>query len=155
MILPKYRHRRSVILPADTSPFAPSNENLTMSYQRFIDKVQQRAGLTHRDLAHTTVVATLVVLGERLREVDRRAIADQLPAELAEAMNNPGDTTYEIPVAADLETFIDRLAHHTTARVKVEQLRAVCQVLAETLNEQARTHLRIQPLNRLFAGTLH
>ncbi len=126
-----------------------------MNYQRFIDEVQQRSGLTHREVAHKTIVATLVVLGERLREVDRRAIADQLPAELAAAMNDSVDTSYEPPVDADLQTFIDRLAHHTTTRVRIDQLRAVCQVLAETLNEQARTHLRIQPLNQLFAGTLH
>jgi len=126
-----------------------------MSYQRFIDEVQHRAGLSHREVAAKTIRATLVVLGERLREVDRRAIADQLPAELAAAMNDSGDTSYGLPVDADLQTFIDRLTHHTTARVEVDQLRAVCQVLAETLNEQARAHLRIQPLNQLFAGTLH
>ena len=126
-----------------------------MSYQTFINEVQQRSGLEHPSATRKAIWATLTVLGERLREVDRRAIAAQLPAELAPALTDSNTTNSDLPVDANLDAFIQHLKRHTTTKLEVDQLRAVCQVLAETLNEQARTHLRIQPLNQLFLDTVH
>jgi uncharacterized protein (DUF2267 family) len=126
-----------------------------MSYERFVEEVQHRSGFAHPSVARRAICATLAVLGERLRDVDRRAVAEQLPVELAAAITESAAAPCTLPVDADLDAFMRHLEVHSSAKIDVAQLRAVCQVLAETLDEQARAQLRIQPLNQLFAATLH
>ena len=125
-----------------------------MNYDTFVEAVTERARFKKQTAAHELITSTLTLLGGRLRGVDRRAIAAQLPSELARALVSD-NMDHPAPMAADLDTFINELNARTAQPVDIDQLRGVCQVLAEALDEQARSHLRIQPLNPLFSATIH
>jgi uncharacterized protein (DUF2267 family) len=52
-----------------------------MRYERFVDEVRQRAGVTEEEAA-AAVAATLETLGERLDHTERSLLAAQLPNRL-------------------------------------------------------------------------
>ncbi len=105
----------------------------------FVHDVAERAGLDH-ETASRVVHATLTVLGRRLRAVDAEAVAKRLPPELGAALL---DQPYEGECGP--EGFL------RDAPVSDERgLRAVLRLLAERLDEQARAHLRVMNLRRLF-----
>ncbi len=108
---------------------------------RFVRTVAQRCGVPADERLATTVITILGALARRLRAVDARAVAGQLPAVLAAAFDahHSHDLHDDAALAAAL------LAGHPQ-----RQVRAVCQLLAESLDEQARAHLRIQPIAALF-----
>lgn len=104
----------------------------------FVHDVAERAGLDH-ETASRVVHATLTVLGRRLRPVDAQAVAKRLPPELGAALL---DQPYEGECGPE-----DLLRDAPDERAP----RAVLRLLAERLDEQARTHLRMMDLRRLFA----
>jgi uncharacterized protein (DUF2267 family) len=113
---------------------------IAVTYDDWVSEVAARAGAADRGAAEHAVAATLDALGRRLRPVDARAVANALPARLGAALlrSSSGDH-------GDLDDFQRRLGGVPACLV-----RAVCRVLAESLDEQARAQLRMQPLTRLF-----
>lgn len=105
----------------------------------FVRDVAERAGLD-QETATRVVHATLTVLGRRLRPVDAEAVAKRLPPELAAALL---DQPYQGECGP--EGF---LLDATVADERAP--RAVLRLLAERLDEQARAHLRMMNLRRLF-----
>lgn len=111
-----------------------------MSYRWFVLEVARRAGVSNVELAELAVTETLRALGQRLCDIDARAVAAQLPPSLADpfmsaVLQAPSDK----PTAATLSTDAD-----------MRIVRCACRLLAEMLDEQARAHLRMQPLTALF-----
>ncbi len=108
-----------------------------MSYRWFVQEVADRAGVSHAE-ADRAVTETLRALGRRLADVDARAVAAQLPPSLADPFmshalrRRPADPT------------------SLTANADTRLVRCACRLLAESLDEQARAHLRMQPLTSLF-----
>jgi uncharacterized protein (DUF2267 family) len=115
-----------------------------MSDKHFVEQVAARAGTDDHDLVARAVAATLALLGQRLRPVDARAVASRLPSSLALHLLEQG---YAGEI--DCDEMLARLGAVDDTSVPVA--RAVCRVLAETLDEQARAQLRIQPIRPLFA----
>ena len=112
-----------------------------MSYRTlFVEEVARRAEADIA-IADRAVIEVLTALGERLRDVDAQAVATQLPASLA------GPFLTAARRAAPPEPSFERRIARTDPRL----VRAVCRLLAERLDEQARAHLRMQPLISLFA----
>ncbi len=118
-----------------------------MSYRHFVEQVQTQTGLNDPARVERAIVATLELLGERLRTPDARAVARKLPPELACHLRGHDGRTLEQPERIDVVT---QLGSETG--IATEELRAVCRVLAETLDEQGRAQLRIQPLTALFVS---
>jgi uncharacterized protein (DUF2267 family) len=115
-----------------------------VEYRHFVEQVRNKSGLEGEQIERA-LAATLSVLGDRLRTVDARAVAQRLPPELARHLTGRREATVrdERP-----DAFVHQLCERTG--VGVEQMRAICRVLAESLDEQGRAQLRIQPLSSLF-----
>lgn len=77
---------------------------MTLTYERFIDTVQEEAGIS-RDEAERATVATLETLGERISEGEGRQLAAELPPELEGAIVEPGEAE-----PFDIEEFRHRIA---------------------------------------------
>ena len=113
---------------------------MTTDSTTFVQDVAERSGLDI-ETAHRVVHATLALLGRRLRPIDAEAVARRLPPELGAALL---DQPYEGECHPD-ELLQD--APVSDARAP----RTVLRLLAERLDEQARAHLRVVNLRRLFA----
>ncbi len=111
-----------------------------MSYRWFVQEVARRAELTDMEAAERAVVETLRGLGWRLSELDARAVASQLPPSLADVFLSAGKSAPEL----------ERATAVLSQRANDRAVRAACRLLAETLDEQARAQLRMQPLTALF-----
>src|SRR5262245_42942239 len=59
-----------------------ASHDRAVSYRAFVSEVAQRAGAQNMTEVEQTVLATLMALGERLRDVDARAVAEHLPISL-------------------------------------------------------------------------
>ena len=110
-----------------------------MSYRWFVREVARRAEISDLAVVEQSVTDTLAALGQRLCDIDARAVAAQLPPSLADPFLSA--------VLSDRCT--DRESALTTGADR-RIVRAACRLLAETLDEQARAHLRMQPLTSLF-----
>jgi uncharacterized protein (DUF2267 family) len=108
-------------------------------YERFVEEVIERAGSAAREDAEHAIAATLEILGGRLRDVDAEAVATRLPQPLATML-----------LRAQTSSGVTRGSDNPSTTVDMALTRAVCRVLAQTLDEQGRTHLRMQPLSALF-----
>jgi hypothetical protein len=118
-----------------------------VSYSRFIDEVAALCGPIDRATLEKVVVATVRVLGMRLRTVDAEAVAEQLPPNLAEHVRaEPFHSE-----CCDRE-FEELVADRSSQLATPVALRVVCRLLAERLNEQARAQLRMQRLSSLFGS---
>ncbi len=115
-----------------------------MSYHHFVEQVRTATGSSDAARIERAIAATLEVLGERLRTVDAAAVARQLPPELGQFLRG----TSELPRSASPHELVQQLCGE--AGFAREELRAVCRVLAQTLDEQGRAQLRMQPLASLF-----
>jgi len=118
-----------------------------VSYRNFVEQVRNKAGLNNGEQIERAIAGTLEVLGERLRDVDAAAVARKLPPELACHLRGrlqPADDA----LGQRPEVFLSELCEKSG--VGPEQMRAICRVLAETLDEQGRAQLRMQPLSSLF-----
>jgi uncharacterized protein (DUF2267 family) len=112
-----------------------------MTYEAFVDEVARRAGVNRQDAEHTVMIVFGALAG-RLNKVDAHAVAARLPSTLSQVFCSCASAADP----ADRRWFESRLGA-TNQRV----VRAACRLLAETLDEQARAHLRMQPLAALFA----
>ncbi len=116
-------------------------------YQEFVNDVAKRSGLERREDVEEAIRSTLAVLAERIRPIDARAVAAQLPPELA------GELTSQVRASEDeleLTTplrLLDRICERTGLNER--QATIVFRMLAEALDEQARTQLRMHPLGAL------
>jgi uncharacterized protein (DUF2267 family) len=122
-----------------------------VSYQQFVEAVRARTGLESPQVVEGAIAATLAVLGERLRRVDARAVAAELPEPLAQSLLSaqpaPGEEE-----SIDADELVARVSDRMGAPAAARAALATCRVLAERLDEQARTHLRMQPLSPLFVS---
>jgi len=121
-----------------------------VSYRHFVEQVQTNSGINDPARVERAIAATLEVLGERLRTPDARAVADKLPPELACHLTATVHARQQGEGAAPTDVALSRIC--SQKGVAAEELRAVCRVLAETLDEQGRAQLRMQPLTALFAS---
>ncbi len=112
-----------------------------MSYCCFVREVARRAENSNLDDVEQSVTRTLAALGQRLCDIDARAVAAQLPPSLAEPFLSASFSHFlgDQDPASALSTSAD-----------LRNVRAACRLLAEMLDEQARAHLRMQPLTALF-----
>lgn len=108
-----------------------------MSYRWFVLEVARRADIADVALAEIGVTETLRALGQRLCDIDARAVAAQLPPSLADPF---------MSAVRQRETPATTLSTDADMRI----VRCACRLLAEMLDEQARAHLRMQPLTALF-----
>jgi uncharacterized protein (DUF2267 family) len=117
----------------------------TVSYDKFFAEVQKRTGTASRDDLERTIATTLELLGQRLRTVDAEAVAAQLPLPLRDQLS--GSTE---PTELSVDDFMRQLRQRVRRDRALEHAQVICRVLAETLNEQARAHLRMHALAPLF-----
>jgi uncharacterized protein (DUF2267 family) len=129
-----------MLAQSENNPHIEQKERV-MSYQGFVLEVAERLGWSERDAEHA-VATVLEVLGQRLRDVDAEAVAAQLPGELGRRL-----VAARYEGGFDVSEFQRRISVDDPLRAS----RAVCQVLAETLDEQGRAQLRMQPLSSLFS----
>lgn len=101
-----------------------------MQYDDFIDRVQQRAGLTSQQEAVDAIRATLETLGERLSRMETRQLATQLPKDLR-AYFHPKHESQVFPV----DEFFNRVSAraHVRRAEAVAEARAVIGVLREAV----------------------
>ncbi len=118
-----------------------------MEMQSFTTIVQKHSGSSD-ELAERAAESTVEVLGQLLIRSDQRALARQLPAPLADAVqrHRPNGTF-------ELETFYDRIevGEEVEGALQLEHAQAVCQALAETVDSEMRTRI----VNHLPDGYEH
>lgn len=136
-MLAQSSHLRPVPSPSTPTPLSCSRSVL------FVRAVAERCDCPDEERLAATVMTTLRALARRLRPIDARVVARQLPPALASAFISCGSGDNGAPVHA----FDEALA----AGLPPRHVRAVCQVLTESIDEQARAQLRMQPLCTLAA----
>jgi len=117
-----------------------------VSYRDFVEQVRTKSGSSDSVHLERAIAATLEALGERLRAPDAEAVARKLPPELARHLQPARERATVLEEAPD--AVVSQVC--TEAGVRAEEFRAICRVLAETLDEQGRAQLRMQPLSSLF-----
>lgn len=104
-----------------------------MQYGEFLKKVQDRIGPAHgsvpSDEASRAISATLEVLGECITGEEARNLADQLPKEIKEPLQQASEDAK----ACSLETFLRRVGEEegVDAGTATDHASAVMSVLAE------------------------
>ena len=113
-----------------------------MGYEQFITEVRDRGGLTTDLLAERVTLAVLSVLGQRLVEVEKRAVAENLSPRLAEIlMRAMHDADFDVP---ELVARVRRALGEPEG-VALEQVMVVCQVLAAHVDDAGRRRLEQLP----------
>jgi len=124
---------------------APGKREDRVSYREFVDQVRNESGTHDPARLERAIATTLEALGERLRAPDAKAVAQKLPPELGRHLLGAHGAA-DAPACAD-----DIVSVICSERgIAAEELRAICRVLAESLDEQGRAQLRMQPLCSLF-----
>ncbi len=118
-----------------------------MTYREFIAEVAKRLGLTDEDGEHAVHV-TLRVVGVRLLDIDAQVVASRLPDALAQYFTARSDG--EEVALAELYRRV-ALALGLPRAEAVEYTQVVSQVLAESLDEDARKHLTLHLSDELAA----
>jgi uncharacterized protein (DUF2267 family) len=121
-----------------------------MTYDEFLSRIAERAGLESTEEAIRTARAVLGVVGERLDRGDRQLLTEDLPASLSEWLRTDSHGQ-----DFDLKELHARVAsrEHIRPGFAVEHTGIVCQVLAEALTEGTlhRLHENLPaPLGALF-----
>jgi uncharacterized protein (DUF2267 family) len=82
-----------------------------MTYEEFIERVQEQADLT-RDEASQATRVTLATLGERIYRTEREDLAAQLPPQLGAQLSErqPGEVTRQDVDRFPLEEFYNRVS---------------------------------------------
>lgn len=109
-----------------------------MDYDRFIDRLEERADLWSREKVEDVAKTTLEVLGETLSTSERTWVSSRLPDPLGDALTRTwGDQDL------DLAEFHDRISHREglVEDFAAEQARVVCQVLADELDDEVLRYL--------------
>jgi uncharacterized protein (DUF2267 family) len=107
---------------------ANGNEEVTMNRGELVHEVRRRGEFRDAAAAEDAVLATLSVLGERLRGGEAKDLAAQLPAELADAVQTtgPGD-------AFDVMEFCRRVAAREEADVSTAIARRHARVVLDVV----------------------
>lgn len=110
-----------------------------MIYERLLQEVAARAGLSSREATESAVAATLETLGERLLPLDASFVASELTEPLARMVRSRSS-----PGEFDLPDFYARVARREGVAPGFgrEHATVVCQALAELLPEETSFHLR-------------
>lgn len=121
-----------------------------MTYDEFLSRVAERAGLRSAEEAARVARAVLGVVGERLDRRDRQLLTEDLPAPLSASLRRDSHGQ-----DFDLKELHARVAsrEHIRPGFAVEHTGIVCQVLAEALSEGTlhRLHENLPaPLGALF-----
>jgi uncharacterized protein (DUF2267 family) len=126
-----------------------------MQYGEFLKKVQDRIGPAHgsapSDEASRAIVSTLETLGECITGEEARNLADQLPKEIKEPLQQASEDAK----ACSLETFLRRISEKegVDAGMATDHASAVMSVLTEAASggelEAIRAQLP-QEFNALF-----
>lgn len=122
-----------------------------MDYDRFIDRVEERAELWSRDKVEQVAQTTLEVLGETLSTSERTWVMTRLPEPLDDALTRTwGGQRF------DLEEFYDRISQREGLVVDFagQQARLICTVLSEELDAEVLDYL-IAHLPTPFPALLH
>lgn len=109
-----------------------------MNYEQFILAVQRHAG-DGEEVARRAAEKTLGVFGELLTESDQKALADELPDTLADAIQ-----TRRAGESYNLDEFYRRIdiGHDQSAGFQVEHAQAVLAALADVLDRETRVRLQ-------------
>ena len=113
-----------------------------MSYEDYVSQGAERMGCRYSD-AERAVATVIEVLGQRLSKADAAVVGAQLPKAIGEQL-----VSAQYEGGFDLFEFERRVSAVDCERLRTS--RAVCQLVAETLDEQGRAQLRMQPLSSLF-----
>lgn len=114
-----------------------------MNRGEIIHEVQRRGDFVDADAAEDAVLATLSVLGERLKGGESKDLAAQLPPELADALptDGPGETF-------DVGEFVRRVAERELAEVSTaiahRHARVVLDVVLGAVSEGERADVLAQ-----------
>jgi uncharacterized protein (DUF2267 family) len=109
-----------------------------MDYERFVDRLEDRADLWSRDKVEDVAKTTVEVLGETLSTSERTWMMQQLPSPLDDALTRTwGGQEF------DLDEFYDRISQREglVEDFAAEQARVVCRVLADQLDEDVLQYL--------------
>ena len=109
-----------------------------MRYDEFLDRVQERAGLSSSEVARRVTEATLQTLGERIYRSARDDVAAQLPADLAGYLLNrvQPEVTPRHVERFSIEEFYNRVSARTGLNYAqtVERVRAVMLTVREAIS---------------------
>ena len=108
-----------------------------MQMSQFISAVQKHSGSSEA-VARRAAINTLEVFGQLLLKADQEAVAEQLPDELAEAIQrHKSDQTFE------LEEFYDRIdvKHEAGKSFQIEHAQAVLEAMAELMDKETRRRI--------------
>ncbi len=124
-----------------------------MQYAEFLKKVQDQIGPAHgsttSDEASHAIAATLETLGECITGEEARNLADQLPKEIKEPLQQASEDAK----VCSLETFLRRISEKegVDAGMATDHASVVMSVLAEAASEGEMEAIRAQ-LPRGFAA---
>jgi len=111
---------------------------MQIDHEALVDEVSWRGGMRDRALAEATIAAALDALAQQLSTPDRSFLADQLPAPLAAAVQQPTPSAALTPsdLYAQLAT-----SGEISVGLAIEHARAACSALAEFVDGEARSLL--------------
>jgi uncharacterized protein (DUF2267 family) len=112
---------------------------MSMDLERFVEEASARAALSGPEQAERVLVATLGALGQRLVAEEADALANELPAELAEPLRR---ASYVHDFEPD--ELYERVARRegTSIGFAREHAEVVCQLLAEAVSPDVLLRLR-------------
>ena len=113
-----------------------------MQYEVFLNKVQDRIGPTQPDDARRAIIATLETLGERISGGEANDLAEQLPEELKEPLQQAGEDNEEF----SLDEFLRRVGEREDVETDVARnyTSAVMTVLKEAISGGELDNIRAQ-----------
>jgi len=113
-----------------------------VQYEVFLNKVQDRIGPTQPDDARRAIIATLETLGERISGGEANDLAEQLPEELKEPLQQAGEDNEEF----SLDEFLRRLSEREDVETDAARnhVSAVMTVLKEAISGGELDNIRAQ-----------
>src|SRR5829696_3878873 len=113
-----------------------------VQYEEFLHKVQDRIGPTQPDDARRAIIATLETLGERISGGEANDLAEQLPEELKEPLQQAGEDNEEF----SLDEFLRRLSEREDVETDAARnhVSAVMTVLKEAISGGELDNIRAQ-----------
>ena len=113
-----------------------------MQYEEFLNKVQDRIGPAQPDEARRAIIATLETLGERVSGGEANDLAEQLPKELKEPLQQAGEDNEEF----SLDEFLRRVGEREDVETDIARnyASAVMTVLREAVTGGELDNIRAQ-----------
>ena len=113
-----------------------------MQYEEFLNKVQDRIGPAQLDEASRAIIATLETLGERVSGGEANDLAEQLPEELKEPLQQASEDNEEF----SLDEFLGRVGEREDVETDAARnhASAVMTVLREAVTGGELDNIRAQ-----------